>query len=42
MTLNPVIQNIASAHRLSLVNICVMFLRNPSKGSRVTERKGNC
>ena len=40
MTLNPAIQNIASAHRLSLVNICVRFLRNPSRGSRVTERKG--
>ena len=37
MTLNPAIRNIASAHRLSLVNICVRFLRNPS---RVTEIKG--
>jgi len=42
LTLNPAIRNIASAHRLSLVNICVRFLRNPSMGSRVTERKGNC
>ena len=39
LTLNPAIQNIASAHHLSLVNICVRFLRNPSRGSRVTERK---
>ena len=30
MTLNPAIQNIASAHRLSLVNVCVRFLRNKS------------
>jgi len=36
------IQNIASANRLSVVNICVRFLWNPSRGSRVTERKGNC
>ena len=40
MTLNPAIQNIASAHRLNLVNICVRFLRNPSRGSRVKEQKG--
>ena len=40
LTLNPAIHNIASAHCLSLVNICVRFLRNPSRGSRVTERKG--
>jgi len=40
LTLNPAIRNIASAHRLSLVNICVRFLRNPSRGPRVTERKG--
>ena len=39
MTLNPAIRNIASAYRLSLVNICVRFLRNPSRGSTVTERK---
>ena len=35
------VQNIASAHRLSLVNNYVRFLRNPSRCSRVTERKGN-
>ena len=40
LTLNPAIRNIASARRLSLVNICVRFLRNPSRASRVTERKG--
>jgi len=40
LTLNPAIRNIAYARRLSLVNICVRFLRNPSRGSRVTERKG--
>ena len=40
LTLNPAIRNIASAHCLSLVNICVRFLRNPSRGSRVTEGKG--
>ena len=42
MTLNPAIQNIATAHRLRLVNICVRFLRNTSRALRVTERKGNC
>jgi len=40
LTLNPAIQNIASAHRLSLVNICVRFLQNPSMASRVTHQKG--
>jgi len=40
-TLKPAIRNIAAARRLSLVNICVRFLRNPWSGSRVTERKGN-
>ena len=41
LTLKPAIRNIASAHRLGLVNICVRFLRNLSRGSRVTEQKGN-
>jgi len=39
LTLNPAIRNIASARRLSLVNICVRFLRNPSRASRVIEWK---
>jgi hypothetical protein len=29
------------AHHLNVVNIYVRCLRNPSRGSRVTERKGN-
>jgi len=32
LTLNPAIRNYAYARRLSLVNICVRLLRNPSKG----------
>ena len=36
LTLKRAIRNIASACRLNVVNICVRFLRNPS---RVTERK---
>jgi hypothetical protein len=41
LTLKQAILNMASAHGLNVVNICVWFLRNPSNGSRVTERKGN-
>ena len=40
LTLKRAIRNIASACRLNVVNICVRFLRNPSKCSRVTEPKG--
>ena len=40
LTLKRAIQNMASACRLNVVNICVRFLRNLSRGSRVTERKG--
>jgi hypothetical protein len=41
LTLKRAILNMASARRLNVLFICVRFLRNPSRGSRVTERKGN-
>ena len=40
MTLNSAIGNIASARRLSLVNICVRFLRNPFKGFKSYRAEG--
>ena len=40
LTLEPAMRNMRSARRLDVVNICLKFHQNPSKGWRVTERTG--